>query len=90
MTPRVDWSYRARTENNSINSPQASQPAYHLLSAGITFENEDSGWSVLARVKNLTDERFITGAFSDDISLGLTELVLDRGRQWSVTLRRRF
>ena len=90
ITPRVDWSYRARTENNSINSPQASQPGYHLLHAGVTFNNDESGWSVLARVKNITDERYITGAFSDDISLGMTELVLDRGRQWSVTVRKKF
>ncbi len=89
-TPRVDWSYRSRTENNSINSPQASQPGYHLLSAGLSFDHADSGWSVLARLQNITDERFITGAFSDDISLGSTELVLDRGRQWSVNVRYQF
>lgn len=90
LTPRFDWSYRSRTENNSINSPQASQPGYHLLGAGLTFANEDAGFSVIARVENITNERYITGAFSDDISLGLTELVLDRGREWSVTLRKTF
>lgn len=89
MTPRVDWSYRSRTENNSINSPQISQPGYHLLDAGITFEN-DSGFAVIARLENITNERYITGAFSDDISLGLSEAVLDRGREWSITLRKKF
>lgn len=89
MTPRVDWSYRSRTENNSINSPQVSQASYNLLDAGITFENE-SGFAVIARVENITDERYITGAFSDDISLGTSEVVLDRGREWSITLRKKF
>lgn len=89
MAPRVDWSYRSRTENNAINSPQASQPGYHLFNAGITFEN-DSGFAIIARVENISNERYITGAFSDDINLGLTEVVLDRGREWSVTLRKKF
>lgn len=89
MTPRVDWSFRSRTENNSINSPQVSQPKYHLLDAGITFENE-SGFAVIARVENITDERYISGAFSDDISLGTSEAVFDRGREWSITLRKKF
>lgn len=89
MTPRVDWSYRSRTENNSINSPQISQPGFHRLDAGVTFDNGD-GLAVIARLSNITDERFITGAFSDDISLGISEAVLDRGRQWSVTVRKSF
>lgn len=89
MTPRVDWAYRSRTENNSINSPQISQPGFYLLDAGVTFEN-DNGLAVIARLENITDERFITGAFSDDISLGISEAVFDRGRQWSVTVRKRF
>jgi len=90
VTPRLDWSYRTGVHNNSINSPQAYQPGYHLVDAGIAFDNEDAGWTVLGRVRNIGDERFISGAFSDDISLGLTELVLDRGREWSLSVRKRF
>ncbi len=90
ITPRVDWAYRSRTENNSINSPQVSQPGYHLLDAGITVENKDKGLALVARVENITDERYISGAFSDDISVGITEVVLDRGREWTLTLRKRF
>ena len=89
VTPRVDWSYRSRTENNSINSPQISQPGYHVVDAGLTFQNE-SGLAVILRVENLTDERYISGAFSDDISLGTSEAVFDRGREWSITLRKKF
>lgn len=89
MTPRVDWAYRSRVENDSINSPQISQPGFHRLDAGVTFAN-DTGLAVIARLTNITDERFITGAFSDDISLGLSEAVLDRGRQWSITVRKEF
>ena len=90
VTPRLDWSYRTGVYNNSINSPQAYQPSYHLVDAGIAFDNDEVGWSVLARVRNIGDERFISGAFSDDVNLGLTELVLDRGREWSLSIRKRF
>jgi iron complex outermembrane receptor protein len=89
MTPRVDWAYRSRVENDSINSPQISQPGFHRLDAGVTIANE-TGLAIIGRLVNITDERFITGAFSDDISLGLSEAVLDRGRQWSITVRQEF
>lgn len=90
VTPRVDWSYRTGVYNNSINSPQAYQPGYHLVDAGIAFDNDEAGWSSLLRVRNIGDKRFISGAFSDDISLGLTELVLDRGREWTLSVTKRF
>ncbi len=90
VTPRVDFSYRARTENNAINSPQVSQPGYSLLDAGLLIENESNGWSLLGRARNLTNKKYITGAFSDDINLGLTEVVRDRGREFTVTLRKKF
>lgn len=89
LTPRVDWSYRSRTENNAINSPQISQPGFSLFDIGVMLDNDD-GFSIIARLQNVTDKRYITGAFSDDISLGLSEAVLDRGRQWSLTLRKSF
>ncbi|MEO0411056.1 MAG: TonB-dependent receptor [Pseudomonadota bacterium] len=103
LTPRVDWSYRSRQENNAINSPAVSQPGYHLVDLGLIVENEDTGWQLIGRVSNLTDERFITAAYSDQNNpenvalgveavrnLGLSEVVFDRGRQFSIQVRKRF
>ena len=89
-TPRIDLSYRSRTENNAINSPQISQPGYALIDLGLMIANADNGLSLIGRLRNLTDRRYITGAFSDDINLGLSEAVLDRGREWSLTIRKTF
>lgn len=103
LTPRVDWSYRSRQENNAINSPAIAQPGYHLVDLGLILENEESGWQFLGRVSNLTDERFISAAYSDQNNpdnvalgveavrnLGISEAVFDRGRQFSIQLRKRF
>ncbi|MEM6681701.1 MAG: TonB-dependent receptor [Pseudomonadota bacterium] len=103
LTPRVDWSYRSRQENNAINSPAISQPGYHLVDLGLILENEETGWQVLGRVSNLTDERFITAGYSDQNNpqnvalgveairnLGISEAVFDRGRQFSIQVRKRF
>ena len=90
LTPRVDYAYRSGTQNNAINSPQAFQPAFSLWDAGVVLENDAMGLSFIGRVENIGDKNYIETSFSDDISLGLTESVLNRGREFSLTVVKKF
>jgi iron complex outermembrane receptor protein len=90
ITPRLDYAYRSGTYNDAINSPQAYQPGFSLFNLGVIVENELAGLSFIGRVENIGDKRYVETAFSDDISLGLTELVLNRGRQFSLTVLKKF
>ena len=90
LTPRFDYTYRSGTQNNAINSPQAYQPGFSLYNFGLALNNEQAGVTVIARADNIGNERYIEAAFSDDINLGLTEVVLNRGREFSLTVVKRF
>ena len=90
VTPRFDYAYRGGVHNNAINSPQAYQPGFSLFDLGIAIENAVAGVTIIGRVQNIGDKRYIDSAFSDDANLGLTELVLNRGRQFSLSIRKRF
>ena len=89
LIPRVDWSYRSAFENDSFNTPQIHQNGYNMLNANITWENADENMSLVAGVKNLTDEKYlITGIIGD--AFQSYEGLFDRGRQWYVTARFNF
>jgi len=90
MTPRFDFTHRSGTHNNAINSPQAFQPSFSLFNFGVALNNEQAGVSIIARADNIGNERYIESAFSDDVNLGLTEVVLNRGREFSLTVVKRF
>lgn len=89
LTPRVDWSYRTRTYNDSFNVPQLSTPGYHMVNANFTFSSDSGNFDVVAAVSNLTDKEYmITGVWG--AAMQAIEGMFHRGREWSVTLRGRF
>ena len=45
---------------------------YFTMNLAAIFTNEDAGWTVMAYVKNVTDETAITGAFLNSDDTGLT------------------
>jgi len=89
LIPRVDWSYRSEFDNDAFNTPQIHQTGYHLVNANITWENSEENLSLVAGVRNLTDEKFLhTGIIGD--AFQSYEGLFDRGREWYVTARFNF
>ncbi len=86
IIPRIDWAYRSEFDNDAFNTPQIHQNGYSIVNANITWENADENLSLIAGVKNLTDEKFLqTGIIGD--AFQQYEGLYDRGRQWYVTAR---
>jgi iron complex outermembrane receptor protein len=87
FTPRIDWSYRSDYYNDAANTPELKTEGYHLVNAGLAWEH--NGLSGALEVQNLFDERNLINGFLQP-NFGLIESLYDRGRQWRVTLRKRF
>jgi iron complex outermembrane receptor protein len=89
LSPRLDWSYRSSFYNDAANTPQLRTGGYHLLNAGIAWQRDRNGLNVAASVENLLDERSLLNGFLQP-NFGIIESLYDRGRQWRVTVRKRF
>ncbi len=86
ITPRMDWSYRSKFDNDAFNTPQIRQDGYHLLNANVAWQNGNENISVIGGVTNLTDENYlITGIIGD--AFQSYEGVYDRGREWYLTAK---
>lgn len=84
VTPRLEWSYRSKFDNDAFNTPQIRQDGYHLLNANVAWQNGNENISVVAGVTNLTDEDYlITGIIGD--AFQSYEGLFDRGREWYLT-----
>ncbi|MGE0543929.1 MAG: TonB-dependent receptor [Dehalococcoidia bacterium] len=90
LSPRVDWSYRTRTYNNAVNTPEISQPGFHLFNASLSFDSPDRLWRVAAGVKNIGDKNYLMSGYADPSGIGAAEAVFDRGRTVFVSARRSF
>ena len=89
LSPRLDWSYRSEVYNNSINSENIVQDGYHLLNAYLSYEDAAMNWIVTFGVKNLTDERYFSSAYNNP-SIGYSEALWAREREWSLKIQRQF
>jgi len=84
ITPRLEWSYRSKFDNDAFNTPEIRQDGYHLLNANVAWRNRDEDITVIAGATNLTDEDYlITGIIGD--AFQSYEGLYDRGRQWYLT-----
>ena len=84
IVPRVDWAYRSRFDNDAFNTPQISQPGYHLVNASVAWRNADDSITVTGGVLNLTDENYlITGIIGD--AFQSYEGLYARGQEWYLT-----
>jgi len=84
ITPRLEWSYRSKFDNDAFNTPEIRQDGYHLLNANVAWRNGDENITVIAGATNLTDENYlITGIIGD--AFQSYEGLYDRGRQWYLT-----
>jgi iron complex outermembrane receptor protein len=84
ITPRLEWSYRSKFDNDAFNTPEIRQDGYHLLNANVAWQNSGETITVIAGGTNLTDENYlITGIIGD--AFQSYEGLYNRGRQWYVT-----
>jgi len=90
LTFRADGTYQSRVFYSSNNFFRASQPAYTLLDANITWTSEDGSWSTTLSGTNLTDELYLNGALDFLESLGTNEGQYGRPREWAVSVKYRF
>jgi iron complex outermembrane receptor protein len=81
LTPRVDWSYRAKFYNDSANTEAIAQPGYSLLNAHLSWTSDDSRWNLGAGVENITDKDYIVAATLNPI-VGTYTVIPARGREW--------
>ena len=89
LRTRVDWSYTSRIENDAQNSRFLTQSGVHLINASMGLHDLNSGLSVTAFVKNLTNRRYIVSGDSN-FGIGFHEANFNEPREWGVTLRYEF
>ena len=90
FTFRADASYQGRVFYSANNFFRASQPAYTLLNANISWQSVDQSWSVALLGTNLTNELYLTGALDFTESLGTNEGQYGRPREWGISVKRKF
>jgi iron complex outermembrane receptor protein len=97
LTPRVDYSYQTKRFNNNWNNyapaggPIAVTPDLGLLTARLTWENKEHGWSIAAFGTNLTNKYYYQ-SFLDLRAFGEGQMSAQPGepREWGVTFRKNF
>jgi len=97
LTPRVDYSYQTKRYNNNWNNyapgggPIAVTPDLGLLTARLTWENKEHGWSIAAFGTNLTNKYYYQ-SFLDLRAFGEGQLSAQPAepREWGVTFRKNF
>ncbi len=57
-------SFRSDSSMFETPFPQVDQPAYELVDLNLTYTSSDQRWSVGLHGRNLTDERYRTGAYT--------------------------
>ena len=92
VTPRLDWTY---TSHNTNSAPAAEPdpainviPGYNLFNARLTYNSEDTKWSVALSVTNLFN-KFYWYSFAAPGGQNTTGSP-GRPREWAITLRRNF
>lgn len=89
LTPRVNWSYRSKVYNNTINSENIIQDSYDVVNASLTYQDNNGDWQVVLGVTNLNDEDYFTSAYNNP-SIGYSEALWARPREWSLSVTRNF
>jgi iron complex outermembrane receptor protein len=90
LTPRIDWSYRARHANDARNTPELIQDGYHLLNASLMLEGAAGKWTAQLFGTNILDERYlITGVGAPDFQ-GFITAAYGRPAEWGLTVTRQF
>ncbi len=92
MTLHGDLYYQSEAWTRVFNTDGYDKlKAYTNVNLAAIFTNEESGWNVMAYVKNVFDRDSITGAFLNSDDLGLTTNVfLTEPRRFGLRVSRNF
>ena len=84
---RGDFSWRDEVYNNALNTETIKQDELFLINASLNFESSDGKWIATISGRNLTDEIYIITGNDELASLGYSEAVFSRDREWALSLR---
>jgi iron complex outermembrane receptor protein len=87
LTPRVDVFYTPGYCGDFACTPIAKVDNYTLANARLTYETEDSDWSVALEVTNLFDKLYYLNKFTNTWYASAQP---GMPREWAVTVRRKF
>lgn len=90
FTLRGDFSLRDHVYNNALNSAAINQYDLFLVNASLNFESSNGKWVATFSGRNLTDEIYIITGNDELASLGYSEAVFSRDREWALSLRYKF
>lgn len=85
----ADYAWKDDHFNNAENDPLLFQESYGIAGFSVTYTTEEEDWSVIAGVKNATDERFIYTGYSQP-GVGFVEGGYNRGREYHLTVQYEF
>ena len=87
---RADLSYRSKTANDAINTPELTQSSLFLLRARAGFTTLDKRWSFTLFGTNLTDKRYVVSGAADEVGFARAELNAGRPREWGVSVSAKY
>jgi len=87
---RADLSYRSKTANDAINTPELIQPALVLLRARVGFTTADKRWSCAVFGTNLTNKRYVVSGAADEVGFARAEVNAGRPREWGASVALHF
>ena len=90
FTLRGDFSWRDEVYNNALNTETIKQDELFLVNASLNFESSDGKWMATFSGRNMTDEIYIITGNDELASLGYSEAVFSRDREWAFSLRYNF
>jgi iron complex outermembrane receptor protein len=90
LTARVDYKWQSRVFFDIYNNPQNSQPSYGLVNASLEVATRDRGWSLMAWIRNATDERYISQASAGSGANAAIAGSIGMPRMFGLTLDRHF
>lgn len=88
ITSRLSSNYHSEYFNNPENSVGIMTPEVTLVDLTLLWRSPDENYAVDFGIKNLTDEEYITAGYTANV--GITEVIIDRGRQWYASFRYSF
>ncbi|MEO0031851.1 MAG: hypothetical protein RIS94_1609 [Pseudomonadota bacterium] len=90
LTPRIDWSYQSSFYASAVNNPYNLVGGRSLFNARVSWTSADDAWVLSAAVTNLGDKFYYVGASENVANFGLSNAVVGRPREWSLSIKRKF
>ena len=82
--PRLDWSYRSETFNDTFNTAIIAQDGYSTVNGSIAWLSSNEKLRLTLGVTNLTDEEYLVSGVAGDAFQSFEGLYA-RQREWYAT-----